>query len=187
MHEPNRSLLAPLLSAAAAAVVIVVSLAPGLAGCGYRFVAGKGALPGVAKIAIRTPSNDSFEPGLEFVVADALRRELLRRGGASLVESTEAADLVITGRIASLRAAARSTSSVYFAFEYGVTLELELEARRGDGERLEGVKKLLTETERYLSSADVEAERKNRVEAVRRVAAMLASRYFDRVSEALSE
>ena len=45
-------------------------------------------------------------------------------------------------------------------------------------EQLEG-------TERYLSSADVEAERKNRDEAVRRVAAVLASRYFDRISEAL--
>jgi hypothetical protein len=56
--------------------------------------------------------------------------------------------------------------------------------RRGDGERLP-VQEKLTDTERYLASADVEAERKNRGEAVRRVAAVLASRYFDRVSEAL--
>ncbi len=164
---------------------LLLLFAWGQLACGYRFVGGKVGLPGVASVAIETPSNESTEPGLEFVVADALRRELLRRGGAALVESPDDADLVISGRVAALRAQGRSHSSVFFALEYGVTLEVELEVWRGDGERL-GVRKKLTDTERYLASADVEAERKNRGEAVRRVAAVLASRYFDRVSEALA-
>jgi hypothetical protein len=163
---------------------LLLVLASANIACGYHFVGGKAGLPGVGSIAIETPSNESFEPGVEFLVADALRRELLRRGGAALVESPDGADLVITGRVSALRARARSHSSVYFALEYGVTLEVELEVRRGDGERLP-VQEKLTDTERYLASADVEAERKNRGEAVRRVAAVLASRYFDRVSEAL--
>ncbi len=164
---------------------LLLLFAWGQLACGYRFVGGDAGLPGVASVAIKTPSNESTEPGLEFVVADALRRELLRRGGAALVESPDDADLVISGRVAALRAQARSHSSVFFALEYGVTLEVELEVWRGDGERL-GVRKQLADTERYLASADVEAERKNRGEAVRRVAAVLASRYFDRVSEALA-
>ena len=146
---------------------------------------GAAALPGIERVAIRTPENDTLEPGLDFVVADALRRELLRRGGAALVESPEQADLVISGRVAALRAAARSHSSVFFAIEYGVTLELDLVTASSDGARLEAVHRRIQADERYLSSADVEAERKNRDEAVRRVAAVLASRYFDRISEAL--
>ena len=153
--------------------------------CGYRFVGGAAGLPGVAAVVIETPTNDSFEPGLEFLVADALRRELLRRGGARLVEEREGADLIISGRVAALRARSRSQSSVYLALEYGLTLELDLEVHRADGERLP-VSRRLADTERYLASADVEAERKNRGEAVRRVASVLASRYFDRVSEVLS-
>jgi len=163
---------------------LLFSLALATVSCGYRFVTGKAGLPGVGSVAIATPENESFEPGLEFVVADALRKELLRRGGARLVESLDRADLVITGRVAGLRAQARSHTSTYFALEYGITLEVELDSQRGDGEDL-AVQRRLVETERYLSSADVEAERKNRGEAIRRVAAVLASRYFDRVSEAL--
>jgi hypothetical protein len=164
-------------------LLVLLACAPGA--CGYRFVGGAAGLPGVTAVAIETPSNDTFEPGLEFVVAGALRRELLRRGAADLVESPDSADLVISGRVAALRAQARSHSSVYFALEYGLTLQVELEVRWRDGRLLE-VEKELVDTERYLSSADVESERKNRGEAVRRVAGVLASRYFDRVSEALT-
>ena len=98
---------------------------------------------------------------------------------------SDKADLVISGRIAALRASARSHSSVFFAIEYGLTLEVELEVAAREGMVLARVHEQLEGTERYLSSADVEAERKNRDEAVRRVAAVLASRYFDRISEAL--
>jgi hypothetical protein len=156
-----------------------------VSGCGYRFVGAKSGLGDVRSVAVDTPRNDSFQSGVEFLIADALRRELLRRGGADLSDDPDAADLVISGRVRGVSSRATSLSSVVLALEYEVTLDLELAARRRDGRALEDVFGALSGSERYLSSADAEAERKNRVEALRRVAAVVAARYFDGLSESL--
>lgn len=154
-----------------------------LPGCGYQLVAAGRDLGGIRSMAIETPRNDSFEPGLEFVVADALRRELLRRGGVDLSGDPDEADLVVSGSVRPLEVAAGSFSSVVLVLEYEVTLTLELAARRRDGSELPVDERALRESERFLSSADLEAERKNRQEALRRLAQVLAVRFFDAVAE----
>jgi len=161
------------------AVVLLVG------GCGYRLSGAGTDVDGVGKIAIPTPKNDSLQPGMEFFVADALRRETLRRGGAKLTDDVGAADLVVSGRVVDLVTRPRTFSSVVLALEYEVTLQLELSARRPgeEGRVLDGV--LLSETERYFSSADNQAERKNREEALRRVSKVLAARAIDALSEGL--
>jgi outer membrane lipopolysaccharide assembly protein LptE/RlpB len=154
-----------------------------LAGCGYA-LAGSGVAAG--SFAIQTPRNDSFQPGVEYVVADALRREWLRRSGAALVEDPARADVVVTGRVLPLETRAQSLSSAILAREPEITLTLELQAMRRDGSALSLSPGPLSESERYLASADVEAQRKNRDEALRRLADVLATRFFDDVGEALS-
>jgi outer membrane lipopolysaccharide assembly protein LptE/RlpB len=154
-----------------------------LAGCGYA-LAGAGLAPG--SVAIRTPRNDSFQPGLEYVVADALRRELLHRAGDALVEDSSRADLVLSGRVLPLETRAQSLSSAILAREQEVTLALDLRAVRRDGSPLPLSHDTLRESERYLTSADPEAQRKNRDEALRRLADVLATRFLDDVGEALA-
>ena len=78
------------------------------AGCGYAFI-GAG-LDGVDSVAVKTPRNDSYQPGAEYVVADALRRELLRRDGAVLSEDPARADLVVSGRIVEIESSSRAFS-----------------------------------------------------------------------------
>ena len=153
-------------------------------GCGYSWVGYHAGFGEIRTVAIRTPSNDSFEPGVEFVVADALRREFLRRGAVRIVEDPSAADLVVDGRVAALRSAGRSFSSVIFTMEYELVMVLDLEAVRADGTPLAIGEHSLEESEYYLASADVEATRKNRDEAVRRVAQVLAQRVHDSLIEA---
>ena len=46
-----------------------------------------------------TLRNDSYEPGVELLVADALRREFLRRGAFQLTDDPAAADLVVSGSV----------------------------------------------------------------------------------------
>jgi hypothetical protein len=162
----------------AALLTALALLCVALAGCGYRLAAGD--LRALGRVAIVTPSNDAGEPGFERVVADALRRELLRRGGGRLAEDPAAAELVVRGRILKVETAARSLSSVVLAFEYETRVTLELRALRGE-EIVEVAR--LEETERHLASADVEASRKNRDEAMRRVASVLAARFLDRVGD----
>jgi len=148
-------------------------------GCGYHLAAGD--LRALGSVAIVTPDNDAGEPGLEFVVADALRRELLRRSGSRLTENPDDAAVVVTGRLIRVQNSPGSLSSVVLALEYETTLDLELRARRGGEVLVETTH--LQESERYLASADVEALRKNRQEALHRIASVLAARFLDRLAD----
>jgi hypothetical protein len=156
-----------------------------VAGCGYALVRYQGGLGEVRTVAVDTPRNDSHEPGVEFVVADALRREFLRRRGVRLVEDPAGADLVISGRVLPIEARTSSFSSVVLALEYELTLALELHAVKADGSELAIDPRATRETERYLASADVEALEKNRQEALRQAAALLAGRVYDALYETL--
>ena len=153
-------------------------------GCGYRFVSGPEGLQDVRVVSVETPRNESFQTGAEYVVAEALRAELLRRGGATLSEDPERADLVISGRVLEVESRPRSLSSVILALEIELALSLELEATRRDGSVL-SLPRHLRERELYVASADVEAERKNRDEALGRVAQLAATRFLDALSLAL--
>jgi hypothetical protein len=157
-----------------------------VSGCGYRMVGAASGLGSVESVAVRTLRNDSFQPDVEYLVGDALRREILRRGGADLSDDPDAADLVVSGRVRPLQTSPRSFSSVVLALEYEVTMTLDLTVRRRDGSEVPLETAAFRESERYLSSADVEAERKNRLEALRRVSRVLATRLFDLVAETAS-
>jgi hypothetical protein len=155
-------------------------------GCSrYSLVRYDGGLGDVHSVAITTPSNESYESGLEYMVADALRREFLRRRGVRVVEDKQSADLVIRGRVVSVRSSARSFSSVIQSLEYEVTLNVALEAVRPDGTLIEIDPRATRESERYLASADVEVQRKNRQEALREVSRLLAGRVYDALYESL--
>jgi hypothetical protein len=155
---------------------------PGALGCGYVWVGAEGGR-GLGGVAGETPETASRLGGLELVVADAVRRVVLRRSGARLVEDPERADWVVSGRVLPLRVAPASLSPVVLTLEYELTLELALRARGPDGREIESDARALRETERYLSSADAEAQRKNRDEALRRVSRLLAARFLDWLDE----
>jgi hypothetical protein len=151
-------------------------------GCGYAFVGSSGA-HSLGRVAVQTPENSSGHAGLEFVVADALRREVLRRAGAELVEDESGADWVVGGRVLPLKIEPASLSSVVLTLEYQLSLALELSARARDGHEVKGDERELHESERFLSSGDAEAQRKNRGEALRRASRVLAARFLDRLDE----
>jgi hypothetical protein len=163
------------------AAVIVAALS--LLSCGYRLV-GYGQPEGGARtLALPTLRNDSYEPGVDLLVADALRREFLRRGAFRLTGDPAAADVVVSGSVLPIETSSSSFSSVVLALEYQVSMALELRARRRDGSEIPLDARSLRETERYLASADVESLRRNREEALRRLAGALAVRVHDEVFE----
>ena len=167
------------------AAIFLLLLAAG-SGCGYSLVGYSAGFDGIRTVAIETPENDSFVPGVEYVVADALRREFFRRGAVRIVDDPAAADLVLAGAVSKVLSSGRSFSSVVFSLEYELVLELELEGRRADGQPVVIGNRSLRESEYYLASADVEATRKNRDEALRRIAAVLAQRVHENLFEAAS-
>ena len=92
---------------------ITVLLMSTLASCGYQFrVDGAGPTIGGAtastltepppRLIIRTLVNNSFEPNLEMRYTNYFRDEFSAGSGAQVVPESEAADLVLTGRILSV-------------------------------------------------------------------------------------
>ncbi len=154
-------------------------------GCGYTVVRYDEQGRGPSRISIKTLTNDTAEPGVEMLVTEALRREFLARGGVRLVSNPKQADLVIRGRVPKIDTKVRSFSDVVLALEYELTLRISLRLEAPDGRKLAVEKLSLQDTEVYLSSADLEVGRKNRKEALRRVAQLLASRAHDALERVL--
>ncbi len=164
-----------------ASLALVLAPALLLAGCfaGYELVRYEKRLGDLQTVAIAGLANESFEPGVEAIVSDALVTEFLRRGALELVDDDKAADLVIGGVVEDVQIQSRTFSSIQFALEYAVTLRIRLDVRRRDGSEVKLDDRSLQESELYFASADIEAMRKNREEAVRRVAVVLAGRVHD--------
>jgi hypothetical protein len=165
------------------ALVAALALLAGGCFAGYEIVRYKNALGDVRTVAVRGLANESFEPGVEAIVSDALVGEFLRRGALEVVDDEEAADLRINGAVEEVQIQSRTFSSIQFALEYAVTLRLRLDITRRDGTKVAIDDRSLQESELYFASADVETMRKNRVEAMRRVAGILAGRLHDSIFE----
>jgi hypothetical protein len=163
-----------------------------LSGCGYRPLisssrptAGSSSagtsIEAPTRLAVMAIRNDSPEPWLNRVVTDALRREMAARGALVLVEDPHQADLVLRGRVRPLFIQARSFSSFVAALEYSVTVGLDLEVVRASGDIVKFDAAMLTETDIYLASADIETTRTHKLEALRRISDLLAGRIADSI------
>jgi hypothetical protein len=169
-----------------ARVVAFVALCALGLGCGYTPVRYADALGDAKTVAIVGLRNDTFEPGVEAIVSDALAREFLRRGALRMVEDPARADLVISGTVAKLEVSRRSFSSIALAIEYELRLGLAIRVARRDGTIVPLDADAQTETERYVASADIEVERTHREEALRRLAGLLAGRVHDALFERIA-
>jgi hypothetical protein len=159
--------------------VAVVGLAALACACGYQWAAGPDPSVSRPRVAVEPLRNDSFEPGVESLVTDALRREFLRRGGVQLVPDPELADLVLGGAVLPIVSRADATTSVAFAIEYELTLRLDLSVTRAGEEAVALDRRSLQKSEFYFASSDVEVQRKNRQEALRSASSAIAGHVHD--------
>jgi hypothetical protein len=97
------------------------------------------------------------------------------------VNDPKHADLVLRGRIRPLEVRSKSFSRFVAALEFELTLRLDLEVvlKSGDIVRLDS--RMLSESDVYLASPDVEVTRTNRLEVLRRLSDVLASRVADSI------
>lgn len=156
-----------------------------MAGCGYRLLRQAGGRD--VTISVVALGNDSAEPGVELTVTRALRQEFLRRAAPRLVSDPARADWVIRGRVLPLTTHANSFDTVSLALEYRVEVTLKLEVTDAEGRPMRIDPTVLKESELYLASADAEAARKNRDEALRRIADVLAGRIRDAIGLQLAD
>ena len=109
----------------------------------------------------------------------------LRRGGLRLVPDPDSATYTLRGRVMPVDTVGRSFTGSVRAVEYRITLQLELKIDGRAGSELEFPRDELEASDLYLASADLEAGRKNRTEALRRLSGILASRVHDGIDREL--
>jgi hypothetical protein len=158
-------------------------------GCGYRNMLSAPTPDGAGdagdkarrptRVAVIALRNDSPEPWLDRILTDSMRREISARGDFDFVNDPRRADLAIRGRIRPLDVTSKSFSRFVAALEYGLTLKLDLEIVRARGDIVRLDPRMLTESDVYLASADIEVTRSNRLEVLRRLSDLLASRVAD--------
>jgi len=164
-------------------VFVLSALISGVTACGYGFVRYDDAGTDTPRISVVTLSNDSREPGVELLVSQALRHEILTRGGLELVGPSIRPDFTLQGRVLPVQTRSRSFTGDVLAREYEVTLRLEL---RVDAESGEGMRRAdFRAQELYLASADAAVLRKNRQEALRYLSGLLARRVHDTMDREL--
>ena len=137
--------------------------------------------PSQTRVSVVSLRNDSPEPWLDRILTDAMRREIGARGVFDFVDDPAAADLVIRGRIRPLDIRSKSFSRFVAALEYALTLRLDLEVVFSGGQIVRLDPKMLSESDVYLASADIEITRTNRLEVLRRLSDLLASRVADSI------
>lgn len=143
--------------------------------CGYRF-AGSGDLPdSITSVGVRTFDNRTAEIGLENLLTNDMAFELTRSGRVP-VKRPEAAAVVMSGTIRSLRVTNLSRRGSNVAQEQRVTLSVEFVAIDQDGETL--WKRLLTDSEEYFVASDNFATRANRRAALESLSSRLAEKAY---------
>lgn len=147
-------------------------------GCGYQLAGGQ-APP--SPVIVDTLDNDSLEPGIEIVLASALRRELASSPSFRLVDRGGDAYRV-AGTVTAVDTLGRTFTPGVRALEFTVTVRLSLDVRGPGGAGLPFDRFASEASEIYLASTDIEISRKNREEALRRVSALLARRIHDELA-----
>ena len=162
------------------------------AACGYRFSSGgvgrdlhSGDRAATARrVEVRFFENRSAQPGFERMLADALVEEFSRRGELVPVfdGGAGAQDLILAGAIQSVRVHSSASSSVGLSLENRLTVRLDVSLRRAGGAIVWSHEQLDLE-ERYLSSADAGVRESNREQALRKLAAEVAGRIHDEITQ----
>jgi outer membrane lipopolysaccharide assembly protein LptE/RlpB len=110
---------------------IAIGMAATLGACGYQFVGDSSLLPKDAKTMYVEPFvNRSRDVGIEKELATALRGEFYRRGHLKVVESSEQADVILSGVIRSLDSNVASVNRDDEVLQYESVLILDVTLRR---------------------------------------------------------
>jgi hypothetical protein len=108
----------------------MMTVAP-LGGCGYQFVGESSLLPKEARTIYVEPFvNRSRDVGLDKELTTALRGEFYRRGQLKIVESSEQADVILSGVIRSLDSTVASVNRDDEVLQYESLLIMDVTLRR---------------------------------------------------------
>jgi hypothetical protein len=155
----------------------LIGVALAAASCGYRFAGGEPLPGGIQRIFVPMAENRTAESGMESVVTNALRREIIRRGLAVSADRA-GADAVLTAAIvrASGDTIARQTTVTALEREAVLTAVVDFSSAGGTRRRT------VTTLKSYPVMANLNATERQRRLALEEAADRLALKVLNHLS-----
>ena len=166
---------------ACALLLAAVLILPALwLGCGYHRVEPGNNLPqDIRSVAVPVFRNDTFESGVEVLVTDALREQIVRSGFVKL-KDVRHADALVVGSIRKFSVKALSFSEGDFAVEYRASVVLQIKLVSRSGQVLwEDAK--LSRYDDYRSSTNIFESESARSQAIAQIVIDLMADVHDRI------
>jgi outer membrane lipopolysaccharide assembly protein LptE/RlpB len=158
------------------AVALVIAAAATLTACGYRFQ-GPARLPDQARnLHVEPFQNRTNQEGLGVLVANAVMLEFTQRSAALVAADPAAADLLMRGVIRSLDSRTISSRRKDAAGERRVTMQLDVQLVRADGQVVWEAKGLSDSSAYPVTDDKFENDQRER-----RTAALVATRIAERI------
>ncbi len=158
-------------------VLVVIS------GCGYGFRGTVNNLPpDIKAVSIPVFTNESIEPGVEIVFANALIYEFNRSRVLQVVSESQAQAQII-GKIRSIAIDPVIYASLTQAVQRRVTVTLDILCRRSDNQKVLWQNQSLSRYEVYLVTTDPNQTDRNKQDAIKKIAQDLSERIHNSILE----
>ena len=152
-------------------------------GCGYGFRGTVNNLPpDIKAISIPVFVNESIEPGVEVIFANALIYEFGRSQTLQVVSESEA-QAQINGKIRSIAVDPVVYATLTQALERRVTIILEITCRRSDNQKILWQNQSLSRYEIFQVTTDPIQTQRNKDEAIKKIAQDLSERIHNAILE----
>jgi hypothetical protein len=161
-------------------IVLFLTFAVLLYGCGYSLVAKNSAIPRGQTVDVRMFANRTFQPNVEGEFRRALVSELVSRGHAA---GDDSSDYLISGEIAALSIETTAFSAIDRAMMYRVAVEIQMQlTERKSGKVVwKGAESVRQD---YPATADLALQRNAREAAVTSICARAAQLLATRMDQA---
>lgn len=155
-----------------------------ISGCGgYGFRGTVNNLPSdIKSVSIPVFTNESIEPGVEVIFANALIYEFNRSRVLQVVSEAEA-QAQIEGKIRSIAVDPVIYTNLTQAVERKVTVILEVTFRRSDNQKILWQNKGLSRYEVYRITTDPNQTQRNKEEVIKKIAQDLSERIHNSILE----
>jgi hypothetical protein len=154
-----------------------------ISGCGYGFRGTVNNLPpDIQGVDIPAFINETIEPGIEVVFANALIYEF-NRSRILPVVSESAAQAHINGRIKSIAVDSVMYATQTQALQRKVTVTLEVSCRRSDNKKILWQNQGLSRYEIYNVTSDLYQTERNKQDAIKKIAQDFAERIHNGILE----
>ena len=137
-------------------IAIICLFASFLFGCGYSFAPkGENIDNRIQKVYVESFDNKTAQAGIENYVRTAFINQFIQNSRLKIVESTEAADAIVKGKILNLNTSPLSYNSNSLVAEERATIILELTFRENESGKIIWSSKNITGTVDYTLNDDI--------------------------------